>query len=90
MYSMSYELIMLIGFLEGIITGIMLRFEITSKIAWILNVSTIIGFLIISMQFLTEPSIDGLYSFIYFSIPFIISMAFAARGEDMVNSLIRK
>jgi len=87
---MNYELIMLVGFVEGIITGIMIRFEVTSKIAWFLDIGSILGFLVFSMQFISNPTIESLYSFIYFSIPFVISTAFAARGEELVNSLFNR
>lgn len=87
---MDYLTLIVISLVGGLFTGILSRFDYFQPIVWLLGLGEIItlfSYALFVMNFSNNPSIDGLYSFVYSVIPFVISAAFSARGEEIVESL---
>ena len=73
----------------GVIIGGLSRIEKIKPIMWIfglVTIATLISYLFYVQDFLNNPSIDGIYTFISTSVHFAIASAFSAAGENIGRS----
>ena len=86
---MDYPSLILISLVTGMITGILTRIPQIRVVMWIVNIGTIItlsSFIIYVPNYFNTPTTEGVYAFIYTVIPFAISTACSAKGEESVSS----
>ncbi|MCV0372733.1 MAG: hypothetical protein K5793_04175 [Nitrosarchaeum sp.] len=80
------------SFILGIVTGILSRIDRLKLLAVIIGSGSLFTLLIIlgnTLTYIQNPTIDGLYVFIVSIIPFVISLAFSAKGEEIVQNFAR-
>lgn len=91
--NMGIMSLILPSFILGIIIGILSRIDRLRPIVLIFAVVTIFGLLVFFgdlLNYVQDPTMDGMYDLIALLVPFAISSAFAAKGEELVQSFGRR
>jgi len=90
---MDYIVLSITSLISGMIIGALSRIERIRPFIWIFGIGTIItlfSYAFYIINYTNNPTLNGLYSFIYSVIPFVISTAFSSKGEEIIQNLIRR
>lgn len=90
---MDYFSLAITSLILGLIIGGLSRIDRLRPFMWICGIGTMItlvSYVVYVQDYINNPTIEGVYSFIYMVIPFVISSAFLAKGEEIAKTIGRR
>ena len=87
---MDVTSLVITSLVSGVIIGLLSRIPQLSPYMWITGIGTIIAlisYVSYVINYMHNPSVDGLSNFIMAVIPFVISSALSAKGEELIKNI---